>query len=750
MLRSFATFVLVASLSNAGSAAAVEERRVLGPVDLVRFANIGDPATHHDVAVSPDGSYALVVVTRGNPDALSNDGELLLFDLRALNPTAAPARLASFSSLSNHPPISSVRWAADSKSAYFVGASDADHAQIFQVTLRGASKRLTSFRAEARTISRPLPSYAVSRDGGVLATVRSPAWNPPIGDPVCMSKGCRLASVHYPSAEWGMPTGSDLLELTDLTSGTSRTLADPKDVLPGISRCQGSLLGELSPDGRYAFRVCDVTEFPASWAEYSGSDFLTTCINTHSFVCGQAIVQVDLTTGAQSRVEVGPYLFDAAPIWVSNTEVVFPGIRQDLGSSAGKERASRRSRLAVLSYDPLSKATKRLAWLPEKAKRVEAARWNARSRNFSIDARDVEERRFPVAFREWRGGWINGTFEPVTAGPLMISVRQDYKTRPVLIAHNARLKTEIELLDPNTWLDEFSVGIVEPISWKLKSGRTWTGGIYYPPGYQPGKKYPLLIQTHFFQENKFSLDGAGPNFAAQATAAQNIVVLQVSELLGSDAGKATQWRVAQDGYESAIDELSRRGLIDPKRVAVQGWSFTGPTVGYFLTHSEYPVAAAAYTSTGDYGWWNYVWQGAPQLHHAQYDAAPFGRGLKAWLEESPSFNLDRVRTPIFMWSNGSAGGLWEWYAPLRRLGVPAEAWVFPDGEHELFKVGERIRANSLLVDWYSFWLTGSIRGSADDPDRLKRWHEYKTEMEALDNVQRPPLLEWTARLKEEK
>lgn len=123
------------------------------------------------------------------------------------------------------------------------------------------------------------------------------------------------------------------------------------------------------------------------------------------------------------------------------------------------------------------------------------------------------------------------------------------------------------------------------------------------------------------------------------------------------------------GYEGAVDALDGRAVIDRSRVAIQGWSRTGPYVGYMLTHSKYKFRAAALTDTSDFGWWYYVSQSG-QSGASEYGVPPFGEGLATWAELAPSFNLDRVQTPMFMWEAGSPVGQWDWYAVLNHLKSP--------------------------------------------------------------------------------
>jgi dipeptidyl aminopeptidase/acylaminoacyl peptidase len=305
-------------------------------------------------------------------------------------------------------------------------------------------------------------------------------------------------------------------------------------------------------------------------------------------------------------------------------------------------------------------------------------------------------------------------------------LRQSANDPPKLFAVGGE-KTAL-VLDPNPWLSERKLGRVETVTWSSKDGRAWRGGLYYPPDYEPGRRYPVLLQTHGYNENQFSLTGYSLNFGAQPVAAFGIVVLQIAENT-ADLDGAAQWPAVQGGYESAIDYLDTRGLIDRTRVGMVGWSWSGPAVGYMLTHSDYPIAAAEFTDSADFGWWYYLLGGA-QVGEHEYGPAPIGSGLDIWRSMSPSFNLDRVRTPMLMWTGGAVEDLWDWYSLLRRQGKPVEYWNLPDGTHEAFKIGERLHTNQLLVDWFRFWLKGDEDAAPNKAEQYRRWEGLCTKQRA--------------------
>jgi dipeptidyl aminopeptidase/acylaminoacyl peptidase len=72
---------------------------------------------------------------------------------------------------------------------------------------------------------------------------------------------------------------------------------------------------------------------------------------------------------------------------------------------------------------------------------------------------------------------------------------------------------------------------MEEMRWTDGSGNPVIGGLYLPPDYAAGKRYPLVIQTHGFDPHVFRIDGPYTTaFAAQPLAGKGIVVKKLNGL----------------------------------------------------------------------------------------------------------------------------------------------------------------------------------------------------------------------------
>ena len=189
------------------------------------------------------------------------------------------------------------------------------------------------------------------------------------------------------------------------------------------------------------------------------------------------------------------------------------------------------------------------------------------------------------------------------------------------------------------------------------------------------------------------------------------------------------------GFESAVDDLSAAGMVDPLRVGVIGFSFTCFHVLYALTHKPDLFAAASITDGNDLSYLQYSLSTDTQntfqeVDEQTYGGMPFGKGLFNWTRDAPGFNLDQVRTPLLI--SALEKGLllteWESYSGLRRLGRPVDMLWFrkQDAPHVLVQPRHRYLSEGSAVDWFSFWLKREEDADSAKAEQYRRWRSLRT------------------------
>jgi dipeptidyl aminopeptidase/acylaminoacyl peptidase len=156
----------------------------------------------------------------------------------------------------------------------------------------------------------------------------------------------------------------------------------------------------------------------------------------------------------------------------------------------------------------------------------------------------------------------------------------------------------------NDFVAKLTLAKTETVTWKTPGGRVLDGVLTYPVGYKAGDHAPLTLYIH-----------GGPNSASkrqfnlmpQVLASKGFMVFEPN-YRGSDnmdgAFFAAIYRDAGQGpgedVMAGVKSLQARGLIDPKRMAVTGWSYGGFMTTWLAGH--YPVWKAAVAGAAVTDW----------------------------------------------------------------------------------------------------------------------------------------------------
>lgn len=332
--------------------------------------------------------------------------------------------------------------------------------------------------------------------------------------------------------------------------------------------------------------------------------------------------------------------------------------------------------------------------------------------------------------------------EGVKGNGVQITIKQGLNLPPLLVAVSN--KTSAVIWDPNPQLKYLDLGEADTYVWKDKQGREWKGGLYKPSDYMPGRRYPLVIQTHGFLESEFIPSGnrATTGYAARELAVAGIVVLQVSEepihcnlswvSIAADS-------CAASGYQSAVNELVSSGLADPSRIGIMGFSATCASVLELLTtDNSRHIKTAVLNDGSTHGYLHYLTGSPGEASELEIviGAPPFGKGLQQWLMNSPDFNIDKVTVPVFMISGGPSRllqWLWEPFAELRFLHRPVDFIMLETDEHVVTNPEARIVSQGGAVDWFRFWLQDYEDPAPGKSKQYQRWRHLRELQEENKN-----------------
>jgi dipeptidyl aminopeptidase/acylaminoacyl peptidase len=153
------------------------------------------------------------------------------------------------------------------------------------------------------------------------------------------------------------------------------------------------------------------------------------------------------------------------------------------------------------------------------------------------------------------------------------------------------------ITDMNGALASREQGRRETIMWAGPDGFGLSGVLTYPPGYEAGRKYPLVLVIHG-GPMLTSTESFNPEI--QIMAGRGWLIFQPNYRGSNNQGMEFQRAVVNDAGDgpardvmSGVELLKRRGLVDESRIAVSGWSYGGFMTAWLTAHYDGWAAAVA-------------------------------------------------------------------------------------------------------------------------------------------------------------
>lgn len=726
-----------ASTSESKTAAVARlTKRPVTVADSIQMTRLGDssytnggPSKGIVAKFSPDGRHFVIVLKKGNLEANTNEYSLVLFQTAEVFQSPEPQVLVLLASSSNRPAIDNLLWLDDSDTILFMGERPGESAQPY--SLKCSSRTLRPLTSSATNVT----SFTASANGEVIVyAARNPAGT--FLTESVSRKGIAVTNEAVDDLIRGSYGGNDY---DDHSLFVKRLGKDPETKIV----LQGRIVNDdpemsLSPDGKRLLVQTMTTHVSNTWSEYEDQFLKSATVRPAPAGGYTGIYQYELVDTVTGTSQV---LFDA-PIpslgselaWSpDNKSVVISDVYLPLTVEDLAERTLRRAHTFLVEVKIPSR---QFVTISDEDLRL--LRWDSKTGDVVCDAGRVDSltgKTTPKAhFRKTDDTWSKASPPEQVAAPPPpeIVLDEGMNTPPHIVAGNPVTGPKSLLMDLNPQFQNLALARVEEITWKDTHGIEVRGGLYWPPDFVAGKKYPLILQTHGWNPAKFWMDGPWTTaFAAQALAGKGFFVVQVPDPDWHLSATPKEAPRAMAAYESAIDYLDRRGLIDRNRVGITGFSRTFWYVTYTLTHSKYHFVAADVADGVDYGYSQYMAFSnmSPSGDFEQvYGGPPSGKSMSRWIKQSPAFLMDKIETPLRIETlyPASLFSDWHWYTGLAHLGKPVEMLYIPEGAHILEKPWERMTSQQGNVDWFCFWLKGEEDPDPAKAEQYKHWHELRS------------------------
>lgn len=258
-------------------------------------------------------------------------------------------------------------------------------------------------------------------------------------------------------------------------------------------------------------------------------------------------------------------------------------------------------------------------------------------------------------------------------------------------------------------------GKVERWTFKNKKGTEIEGRIYYPPGFDPGQKYPCIV--NYYGGTSPVTRGFGGRYPLNYYAAQDYVVyvLQPSGATGFgqkfSALHVNDWGiiVADEIIDGVKKFLNAHSFIDRNRIGCIGASYGGFMTMLLQTRTNIfasAIAHAGISSISSYwgeGYWGFLYSAI-----AAANSFPWNR-KDIYFEQSPLFSADKISTPLLLLhgsvdTNVPLGESTQLYTALKLLGREVEYIQIEGQNHHIMTYNKRILWTKTIIAWFDRWL----------------------------------------------
>lgn len=328
----------------------------------------------------------------------------------------------------------------------------------------------------------------------------------------------------------------------------------------------------------------------------------------------------------------------------------------------------------------------------------------------------------------------SGKVKPVTNVQGVLTVSQDQDSKRLLVnfqdpANPPALYTVasladlpkktawVQLTDVNPWVREkIALGEASEVTWTSTDGKPVGGVLVKPVGYEPGKKYPLLVAIHGGPAAADQL-GFNGGYGSQAYAGQGWVVLMPNYRGSTNYGEAHKNGIVGNYFDpgfqdimTGVDHLIATGLVDSTKMGVLGWSAGGHWSNWILTHTDRFKAISSGAGTSN--WISMYAQSDVQRNRQHYlgDKLPYD-DFDAYWRQSPIQFIRNAKTPTMIHvvegdPRVPSPQSVELHMGLKRVGVPTELFMYPGNSHGIPDARNRLVKSMSEMAWMDYYVLG--------------------------------------------
>ena len=296
--------------------------------------------------------------------------------------------------------------------------------------------------------------------------------------------------------------------------------------------------------------------------------------------------------------------------------------------------------------------------------------------------------------------------------------KSTFKSSPDVYYATTGFHKEERLSQINKQQEEINWGDVELVDYLTSEGDSMNGLLFKPENFDPEKKYPMMV--YFYERRSDALhqyyspvpSASIINIPYFVSNEYLVFVPDIKYKIGLPGPTAF------DCIVPGVQAMVAKGFVDKDNIGIQGQSWGGYQVAYIVTQTNMFKAAGAgapvVNMTSAYG--GIRW-GTGMSRMFQYEQTQSRIGGTLWekplyyIENSPLFFTDRVKTPVLIMHNDKDGAVpWyqgiEFFMALKRNNVPSWLLVYNGEDHNLKERKNKKDLSIRLSQFFDHYLKG--------------------------------------------
>jgi dipeptidyl aminopeptidase/acylaminoacyl peptidase len=297
--------------------------------------------------------------------------------------------------------------------------------------------------------------------------------------------------------------------------------------------------------------------------------------------------------------------------------------------------------------------------------------------------------------RVWQGdegihAGILGNYAASRDGKVIALIRSDWHHPPELWAGPVGAWKQLTQLNAS---HRPVLGEARSLSWK-SDGFSVQGWLLYPRGFDPAKRYPMIVSPHGGPASAATPHWPQARFEPAIFSALGYFVFLPNPRGSYGQGLAFARANVKDfgggdlrDILGGVDTVLKTAPIDPERLGLTGWSYGGYMTMWTVTQTNRFKAAVA--GAGIANWQSYYGQNSIDQWMIPYFGASVYDDPGVYARSAPITFIKRVTTPTLIVVGERdvecpPPQSYEMWHALKTLGVPSEMIVYP-GEGHMFR-----------------------------------------------------------------